>query len=67
MIVAVEPVEPEEKPEPGLACSNCACRDLPVYYTRSRRGFILRSRECRNCGKRMTTREKEIGKEIEVR
>ena len=42
----------------GLACTQCGCRHLPVNYTRQRRGFILRVRECRNCGKRMVTRER---------
>lgn len=46
--------------ENGLACSKCGCRHLPVYYTRERRGYILRVRTCRHCGHRVTTREARI-------
>jgi transcriptional regulator NrdR family protein len=30
---------------------------VPVYYTRRREKRIDRVRECRNCGRRMVTRE----------
>lgn len=41
----------------GLMCPKCGCRHLPVQYTRQRNGYIMRVRECRYCGRRMTTRE----------
>lgn len=45
----------------GLACRGCGCRHLDVYYTRRRDKYITRSRICRNCGKRLITREKGLG------
>ena len=41
----------------GLVCRRCGCRHFDVVYTRPREGFILRLRECRNCGRRIVTRE----------
>jgi len=50
--------EPVEEPR-GVACSRCGCRHLPVYYTRHRPdGSIMRRRQCRNCGRMVTTYEK---------
>ncbi|HUU70015.1 MAG TPA: hypothetical protein VM186_10855 [Planctomycetota bacterium] len=49
---------PQEQ-SPGVVCRQCGCRHLPVYYTRSRPdGVIMRRRQCRNCGKVMTTYER---------
>ncbi len=51
--------QPPPPAEPiGVECPDCGCRHLPVYYTRARRGFILRIRHCRNCGRRVITRER---------
>lgn len=41
----------------GLECPRCGCRHFRVIYTQPRNGFILRRRECRHCGRRVTTRE----------
>jgi transcriptional regulator NrdR family protein len=46
---------------PGLVCRNCGCRHFFVIYTRARPGRIMRRRECRHCGRRITTTEKEPG------
>ncbi len=44
----------------GLECPRCGCRHFHVLYTRAAiGGRILRRRECRYCGRRMTTYEKE--------
>ena len=46
----------------GLECRYCGCKHFRVIYTR--RGWggkLIRRRECRHCGKRMTTWEKPIG------
>ncbi len=54
-----EPAEakrPEEKR--GLECPRCGCRHFHVLYTRAvSGGRIRRRRECRYCGRRMTTHE----------
>lgn len=51
--------KPDGKDGPrGLSCPKCGCRHLPVWYTRPRRGYTLRVRSCRNCGHRVTTRER---------
>ena len=43
----------------GLVCRNCGCRHFRVIYTRPAwGGRILRRRECRHCGRRITTWEK---------
>ncbi|MEX2388790.1 MAG: hypothetical protein WD534_13005 [Phycisphaeraceae bacterium] len=49
------PRDPEER---GLRCPRCGCGHLPVVYTRPKPGCILRVRECRHCGKRLSTRER---------
>ena len=42
----------------GLKCSNCECQDFFVVYTQAVKGArIRRRRECRHCGKRVTTYE----------
>jgi len=44
----------------GLTCRNCGCRHFYVVYTRrAPRAKLIRRRECRNCGRRMTTVEQE--------
>lgn len=53
-----QPAEAADE-EVGLCCRNCGCRHFFVLYTKSvRGGRILRRRECRHCGKRVTTYEK---------
>ena len=51
--------DPAEHPEPrGIECRRCGCRHFFVRYTRPTiMGRILRRRECRNCGARVTTYE----------
>jgi hypothetical protein len=50
----------------GLACRKCGCRHFLVVYTRPRRGgCVIRRRECRYCGNRMTTWERAIGSRTE--
>ena len=44
----------------GLECRRCGCRHFYVVYTRrGPGGSLVRRRECRNCGQRMTTIEQE--------
>ena len=46
----------------GLECRYCGCKHFRVIYTRPYwGGRIMRRRECRHCGKRMTTWEKAGG------
>jgi len=54
--------EKEEKEIIGIICTNCHCRHFEVVWTRPRRGGIARCRACRNCGKRITTREQPAEK-----
>ncbi len=47
-----------EQEKRGIECPSCGCRLFRVLYTRrSIGGRILRRRECRNCGRRVTTYE----------
>ena len=44
----------------GLECRWCGCKHFYVIYTRKAAGRrLVRRRECRHCGKRMTTIEQE--------
>jgi len=46
----------------GLECPRCGCWHFHVLYTRAAvGGRILRRRECRHCGWRLTTYEKVDG------
>lgn len=42
----------------GLVCRACGCQHFRVVYPKRRpNGVVMRLRECRHCGKRITTRE----------
>jgi len=46
----------------GLICRRCGWPRLRVIYTRAARdGKLVRRRECKNCGTRVTTWERAIG------
>jgi transcriptional regulator NrdR family protein len=46
----------------GLQCRQCGRRHFRVVYTRAAwGGRIIRRRECRTCGERLTTWERAIG------
>ncbi len=51
---------PPPRPE-GLECRKCGCRHFPTDHTRRTDKAIIRYKHCRNCGTRVTTREKIIG------
>ena len=46
----------------GLACGKCGSGQLRVIYTRRRDGYIVRRRQCANCGTRMLTCERPAGR-----
>ena len=52
--------ESRREPEPrGILCPKCGCAHFEVVYTRRIPcGAIRRRRECRYCGKRVTTTER---------
>lgn len=53
---------PKPAAEPkGLVCPNCGCRHFYVVYTRPRAEKIVRRKECRHCGRRITSCERVIG------
>lgn len=42
----------------GLICRACGCEHFRVIYLkRLLNGVLMRLRECRHCGRRITTRE----------
>jgi len=44
----------------GLGCRQCGCGHFCVIYTRrAPGGRLIRRRECRHCGRRITTIEQE--------
>ena len=52
----------EVKDQRGLKCRQCGCQQFHVIYTRGASGGrIQRRRECRHCGRRVTTYEKPAG------
>ena len=53
---------PPDEDRRGLECRYCGCKHFRVIYTRPTwGGRIMRRRECRHCGKRVTTWEKAGG------
>jgi len=51
--------KPDPEEQRGLACPKCGCNHFFVVYTRpARDGKIVRSRECRHCGRRVITYER---------
>ena len=53
----------EQNESRGIACPGCSCRHFRVLYTRrALGGRLLRRRECRHCGRRMTTYEQSLEK-----
>ncbi len=45
----------------GLVCPKCGCEHFRVVYTRrAPGGKIVRSRECRHCGRRVITYEQVV-------
>lgn len=49
-------------PARGIQCPACGCRHFFVIYTRRGAGEkLVRRRECRHCGRRITTWEHVIG------
>ena len=58
--IRLSDLQMQQQQDRGLECSRCACRHFDVVYTRPLRdGRIKRRRKCRNCGKAITTFEKE--------
>lgn len=50
----------EIPPGAGLECRRCGCKHFRVVYARRTANYgILRLRECRHCGRRISTVEKE--------
>jgi hypothetical protein len=48
----------------GLICRQCGESRFRVIYTRARSGgLIVRRRECRKCGERLTSWERAIGQD----
>ena len=49
----------EQEEQRGLRCPKCGCEHFRVIYTRRAwGGKIMRSRECRHCGRRVITYER---------
>jgi len=49
----------------GLVCRTCGCGHFHVLYTRRAwGGRLLRRRECRHCGRRVTTYEQFAGTQV---
>ena len=45
----------------GIRCPTCGCGHFRVIYTRrALGGRLIRRRECRHCGRRLTTTERPI-------
>lgn len=54
-------VDPPDKGEPGIGieCRGCGCKHFLTLSTRKTfGGRIIRRRECRYCGRRLTTNER---------
>ncbi len=54
--------KPRDEDDRGLRCRKCGCGHFRVIYTRRAwGGKLVRRRECRHCGNRVTTSERIIG------
>ncbi len=54
---AKPPPKQDAKPK-GIVCPTCGCCHFEVVYTRATpTGTIRRRRQCRHCGRRVTTSE----------
>ena len=54
--------KPDPKTDHGLRCLSCRGQHFRVVYTRRAWGQkVVRRRECRQCGERLTTWERAIG------
>lgn len=42
----------------GIACPDCGCTWLTVWYTRRRLNRIIRQRVCQHCGRKVMTYER---------
>lgn len=47
--------------EKGLECPKCGCMHFEVLQTIRQPKRIVRRRQCRHCGRRVTTNEKIVG------
>lgn len=55
---------PPPQPSPdgaGLECPRCGCKHFWTLNVRHKPKRIIRYRECRHCGRKMTTVERTIG------
>ena len=60
-----DPPATQGNPEPvGIVCRTCGCRHFYVLSTRAApSGRMIRRRECRHCGRRITTYEAPTDRE----
>lgn len=50
--------EADQNDDVGLECRECGCKHFYTLYTRpAHANKVLRRRECRHCGRRVTTYE----------
>jgi transcriptional regulator NrdR family protein len=56
-----QPPKTEEGAKKGIQCARCDCAHFWVLWTRYHIGKIVRRRECRHCGHRITTTERITG------
>ncbi|HEX6987526.1 MAG TPA: transposase [Planctomycetaceae bacterium] len=63
MEVAVAEPQQQTEPRAGLECPNCGCRHFYTIRTVPKNRYVYRRRECRHCGKVVTTTERIIGGE----
>ena len=56
------PREAQPEPERGIRCRACNCAHFYTLETRRQPGGrIMRRKECRHCGRRITTYERAFG------
>lgn len=57
----VDAMQGARSAERGVRCRECGCADLYVRETDRRKdGTVVRRRQCRRCGARITTREERV-------
>ncbi len=56
-----EQTETDVPIEKGLECPKCGCKHFEVVYNVRQVKRIVRRKQCRHCGRRVTTVEKIVG------
>lgn len=68
MLMTAERDTSKDKPPVGILCPQCGCRHMLAIQSNPKpKQTKLRYRECRQCGKRILTKETVVTDNVKVR